>query len=177
MLFLGQWKVSARFALVAEPQKQFEVRRCHGNVTLIFQFPIYLEPGVDRYLIYWQLGAKGSKYIGNWKMRVHRCDYMHIHASWCLMLILSVCVAGITCDCLFWFSFGVLSWCKTRKIMVQYFRCLVGRVRYGLPNGDGSLKDGHSWDWDFAGKERKIHQNTDYIIASYFCKGILPKWP
>ena len=25
--------------------------------TLIFQFPIYLEPGVDRYVIYWQLGA------------------------------------------------------------------------------------------------------------------------
>ena len=31
---------------------------------------IYLEPGVDRYLIYWQLRARGSKYIGNWKMRV-----------------------------------------------------------------------------------------------------------
>ena len=26
------------------------------------------------YLIYWQLGAKGSKDIGKWKMRVHRCD-------------------------------------------------------------------------------------------------------
>ena len=25
--------------------------------SLIFQFPIYVEPGVDRYLIYWQLGA------------------------------------------------------------------------------------------------------------------------
>ena len=25
--------------------------------TLIFQFPIYLEPGVDPYLIYWQMGA------------------------------------------------------------------------------------------------------------------------
>ena len=25
--------------------------------ALIFQFPTYLEPGVDRYLIYWQLGA------------------------------------------------------------------------------------------------------------------------
>ena len=27
------------------------------NPTLIFQLPIYLEPGVDHYLIYWQLGA------------------------------------------------------------------------------------------------------------------------
>ena len=43
-------------------------QKIHYN-SLIFQFPIYLEPGVDRYLIYWQLGAKGSKYIGNWKMR------------------------------------------------------------------------------------------------------------
>ena len=38
--------------------------------TFIFQFPIYLQPGVDRYLIdisNW--GATGSKYIAHWKMR------------------------------------------------------------------------------------------------------------
>ena len=38
------------------------------SLFLIFQFPVYLEPGVevDRYhrcLIYWQLGATASKYI------------------------------------------------------------------------------------------------------------------
>ena len=32
--------------------------------------PIYLEPGVDRYLIYWLACELGSKYVGNWKIRV-----------------------------------------------------------------------------------------------------------
>ena len=40
-------------------------------VTLIFQFPIYLEPGVDRYLIYWRAWELSFKYIGYWKMRDH----------------------------------------------------------------------------------------------------------
>ena len=29
----------------------------------------FLEPGVDRYLIYWLAWEVGSKYIGNWKIR------------------------------------------------------------------------------------------------------------
>ena len=42
------------------------------NLTLIFQLPIYLEPGVgSSYLIYWLAWEpKGSKHIGNWKIRV-----------------------------------------------------------------------------------------------------------
>ena len=36
---------------------------CHLSDLLIFRaFPIYLEPEVHRDLIYWQLGATGSKY-------------------------------------------------------------------------------------------------------------------
>ena len=43
----------------------------HDAMFFLPHLPVpYLEPGVDRYLIYWQLGAKGSKNIGNWKMRV-----------------------------------------------------------------------------------------------------------
>ena len=46
--------------------------------TLIFQLPIYLEPGVDRYLIYWQLGAwfqiygelEGQKYSYHTKQKL-----------------------------------------------------------------------------------------------------------
>ena len=41
-----------------------------GCFALIFQFLIYLEPGVDRDLIYWLAWELGSKYIGNWKMKV-----------------------------------------------------------------------------------------------------------
>ena len=40
----------------------------HSRNFLIFQFPIYFEPGVDRYLIYWLAWELGSTYIGNWKM-------------------------------------------------------------------------------------------------------------
>ena len=42
------------------------------NLSLIFQFPIYLEPGVLSYLIYWLAWELGSKYKGNWKMRVYQ---------------------------------------------------------------------------------------------------------
>ena len=48
------------------------------NQALIFQFPIYLEPGVDRYLIYWQLGTWFQyvpNIVGNWKMRVNEGIY------------------------------------------------------------------------------------------------------
>ena len=43
--------------------------------TIIFQFRIYIyiwltRGRVDCYLIYWQLGATGSKHLGNWKIRV-----------------------------------------------------------------------------------------------------------
>ena len=52
----------------------WEPRNCVGKVLMSTKQDPHLpapffEPGVDRYLIYWRLGAKGSKYIGKWKMR------------------------------------------------------------------------------------------------------------
>ena len=59
----GAMKISARFALGVEPQKQFKVRRCHGNVTLIFQFPMLpdiLATGSQRFQIYRELEDEGT---------------------------------------------------------------------------------------------------------------------
>ncbi len=60
--------------------------------TLIFQLPIYLEPGVDRYLIYWQLGAwfqiygelEGQKYSYHTKQTLTtKITYL----IWCFVLM------------------------------------------------------------------------------------------
>ena len=49
--------------------------------AIIFQFPLYLKPGDDRYLIYWLAWELGSKYIENWKIRLFQKGHTTLGTS------------------------------------------------------------------------------------------------
>ena len=138
MLFLGQWKLV---------QDLHWLRSLKNNLRSEDVMGMWPSSSSSLYIwnqgpiLTWYIGnwePKVPNIFGNWKMRVHRCDT-------CLLMLdvdfLSVFVAGISCDCLFWVFLLACSH-DVRRAKSWYFRCLVGIVLYGLVMGMGPWRMG-----------------------------------
>ena len=78
-MFLIIHPIFLQFLLVIRVMNRPAVKKKQaqqGSLSLIFQLPIYLEPGglVTWYIGNWELG---SEYIGNWKIRVYYQPKLH----------------------------------------------------------------------------------------------------